>query len=265
MASRPAARATSTSSAATRSVVWSTPAAAFRSRTESPPPRSSPGGSLPQWSRSSSTRWTASNAAPAAARSTRAAERDVVAMSGTRSTGSLVVRPSRSASPTSPGSTRTPPRGTSSRRASSSSSGVSAWSGLRVVRADPAVAWPPWASTWSSIARASGPSSSRRASTRSGAGASSDRGRTPLVPGLPGAIASTTPVSGRSPPVDSHDQAEVDEPLRGRGHDRLVGVHKCGELGRRGLTRHHEGIKDGELDHAQLVEGTDHRGPGGGT
>ena len=62
----------------------------------------------------------------------------------------------------------TAPRGTSSRATSSSSAGVPASSGSTVCRADPAVAWPPFSSTWSSIARAAGLSSDSRRSTSSG-------------------------------------------------------------------------------------------------
>ena len=79
---------------------------------------------------------------------------------GTSSTGSTVVRPPRSASPTSPGTTTVPvPRGTSSRRESSSSAGVAASSGSTVCRPPSVVASPPAASTCSSIARAGSDSS----------------------------------------------------------------------------------------------------------
>ena len=63
----------------------SSSAAALSSRTPRPPVRSAEGGVVPQCSSSSSTCRTSSKAAPAAARSTRAASRDEVASAGTRS------------------------------------------------------------------------------------------------------------------------------------------------------------------------------------
>ena len=126
----PADCATSTIRAAPASSTWSSRATALRSRTASPPLRSTLGGCTPQWSSSSSTRRTTSKAAPAAVRATSAGSRAAVASPGTSSTGSVVVRPPRRASPTSPGSTTvSPSRGTRSRRLISSSAGLAACSG----------------------------------------------------------------------------------------------------------------------------------------
>ena len=182
---------------------------ALRSRTPSPPLRSAPGGCVPQWSSSSSRRRTVSKAAPAAARSTWARSRAEVATSGSSPTGSRVVRPSRRARPTSPGSTTTPPpRGTSSRRASSSSAGVAASSGSTVCRAVPAVASPPWSATCSSSPRAASDSWPSLRRTSSGSGASGEAGRRPLAPAAPApARPSATPLRARRPWADSHTSA----------------------------------------------------------
>ena len=206
-ASRPAAAATSTSSAVVVSSTWSRAAAALRSRTPSPPLRRAAGGAVPHWSSSSSTRRTASKAAPDAVRSTRADARSVVAGAGASSTGSRVVRPPRRARPTSPGTCTSPsPRGTSSRAASSSSAGVVASPG-RTAAAAPVAPVPPWASTWSSRARAAGESAASRAST-SAADEPSVTGRRPLTPAAaPPVRHSATPVSGRSPPGASQATA----------------------------------------------------------
>ena len=204
----PAASATSTMSAAPASSTCSSRATSLRSRTASPPLRSTLGGCRPQWSSSSSTRRTTSKAAPAAVRATSAASRAVVARSGTSSTGSVVVRPPRRARPTSPGSTTaSPSRGTSRRRLISSSAGLAAWAGVTVRRADPVVPSPPWASTWRSSAVAAGLSSASRAATSSGAAGSGLEGRSPLVPTGRPRIASATPLSARMPPGASHARA----------------------------------------------------------
>ena len=202
VASSPAAAATSTSSAVADSSSCTTSADALRSRTATAPVRSATGGAVPQWSTSSSTRRTTSNAAPAAARSTWSGERSEVAISGARSTRSRVVWPPRTAIWTSPGVRTSPGRpGTSRPRASSSSAGDVASAGVIVWRAFPASASPRPASTWSSIARAAGDSSAISARTSSGVrpvtGWSSDSDPS----------ASGTPVSGRSPASPSQARA----------------------------------------------------------
>ena len=209
MASSPAAYALSTTSAAVGSSTCSPAAVALRSRTPRPPLRSAPGGWVPHWSSSSSIRRTASNAAPAAARSTSPWSRSEVASSGRSSTGSRVVRPPRSAMPTSPGSTTTPPpRGTSSLRASSSSAGVAASSGRTVCRAEPVVASPPLSATCSSRARAGSESSASSRSTSAAGGGSAETGRSPLAPRAgPPVRPSATPLSGRRPWSDSQARA----------------------------------------------------------
>ena len=105
-------------------------------------------------------------------RATSAASRCDVARSGTSSTGSVVVRPPRRASPTSPGRTTEPPsRGTSRRRLISSSAGrARPRAGDTVRRAAPVVPSPPWASTWRSSAVAAGLSSASRAVDLGGRG-----------------------------------------------------------------------------------------------
>ncbi len=86
-ASSPAVAASSTTKAAVRSSTCSSSARARRSRTPRPPVRSTDAGAEPQWSSSSSTRRTASNAAPAAARVACAGSWAVVTSSGGTSTG----------------------------------------------------------------------------------------------------------------------------------------------------------------------------------
>ena len=133
----------------------------------------------------------------------------MVARPGTSSTGCSVVRPPRSASVTSPGTTTVPvPRGANSLRESSSSAGVAASSGSTVRRAPSVVASPPAATTCSSIARAGADSSASRARTSSCVGSGEEQGRSPLTPASgPPVSPSATPLSGRSPPVDSHARA----------------------------------------------------------
>ena len=212
--------------AAPASSTWSSRATALRSRTASPPLRSTLGGCTPQWSSSSSTRRTTSKAAPAAVRATSAGSRAAVASPGTSSTGSVVVRPPRRASPTSPGSTTvSPSRGTSSRRLISSSAGLAACSGETVRRAEPVVPSPPWASTCRSSAVAAGLSPASSAATSSGPGGSGLDGRRPLTrPGHPahrvGDAAQRADPSGRLP-----GQREVEQPLERGGRAVGVGVH----------------------------------------
>ena len=121
----PADSATSTISAAPASSTCSSRATALRSRTARPPLRSTLGGCTPQWSSSSSTRRTTSKAAPAAVRATSAGSRDGRGQAAApRRPAPVVVRPPRSARPTSPGRTTvSPSRGTSRRRLISSSAG----------------------------------------------------------------------------------------------------------------------------------------------
>ena len=262
---RPAVSATSTTSAAPGSSTCSSRATALRSRTASPPLRSTLGGCTPQWSSSSSTRRTTSKAAPAAVRATSAASRADVASGGTSSTGSRVVRPPRSARPTSPGSTTaSPSRGTSRRRLISSSAGVRASAGETVRRADPVVPSPPWSSTWRSSAVAAGDSSAIRAVSASGLAASGLAGRSPLTrPGMP-RIASATPVSARTPPGASQASARSSSRCSAAAVRVLVGVDDRDQVRRSGLTCNQEGIKHGKLEAVQSVEGpVDRRTRGG--
>ena len=203
VASRPAAAATSIRRAVVGSSSWAKSAAAFRSRTARAPVRRATGGWVPQWSTSSSTRRTASNAAPAAARSTCAGSRSEVATSGGTSTRERVVCPPRNAICTSPGTRTSRGRpGTSSPRDSSSSAGLAASAGLIARRAEPASASPEASSTCSSIARAAVESSASSGPTSSA-----------VRPGVIGwscesdPSASGTPVSARSPASLSHTRA----------------------------------------------------------
>ncbi len=122
---------------------------------------------------------------------------------------STVVLPPRRTRPTSPGSHAVPPERTMSRlRASSSSAGELASSGVTVRRAEPVVAWPPFSSTCRSRASAAGEISSRCCRTTFGSGGSGETGRSPLTPGaVPAVRASATALSGRSPPGDSQTRA----------------------------------------------------------
>ena len=151
-------------------------------------------------------RRTISNAAPAATRSTMAWERSEATSSGSSSTGSRVVRPPRSARPTSPGSTTVPlPRGTSSWRASSSSGGVRASSGSTVCRAAPVVASPPLSATCSSSVRARSDSSPSCRSISAAGRGSGERGCSPLSPAAaPPPSPSAAPLRARRPCGDSH-------------------------------------------------------------
>ena len=240
VASSPAAYAVSTSSAATASSTCSRTAVALRSRTPRPPLRSTPGGRVPQWSSSSSTRRTASNAAPAATLSTREASREEVGTSGARSTGSVVVRPPRSTRPTSPGSTtEPPPRGTSSRRASSSSGGEQG-AGRRRDLGEPL-----------------GDLLGRRGLR--GAGPQ------PAYAGVEPADQQVGHARQRPQPggglPHQRQVAQVRECRVGGGR---VRVHQRPQLLRCGLAGDDQGIKDGELDPRQLVERTHERSTGGG-
>ena len=87
--------------------------------------------------------------------------------------------------------------------------GVAASSGSTVCRASSVVASPPAARTCSSIARAGSDSSaSLRGDLVGRAGVGAEQGRSPLTPASgPPVSPSATPLSGRSPPVDSQASA----------------------------------------------------------
>ena len=91
--------------------------------------------------------------------------------------------------------------------------------GSTVCRADPVVAWPPFSSTWSSIARAAGLSSARRCRLRPWDAASGDTGCRPLTPrgtaaGEPlGHAAQSAQPAGCLP-----HQGQVEQPLERGGH-----------------------------------------------
>ncbi len=182
----------------------------------------------------------------------------------------VVVRPPRSASPTSPGTCTSPsPRGTSSRWASSSSAGVAAVPGRTSASAAPVLPVPPCASTCSSRARAAGEISASRAvdllrprRTQALAGERLDpadaRGRATRE-----ALrdAGERAYARRAPPRRRPGRrAAPARPARRRGRRGTSEV----ELVRGGLTRHHEGIKNSELEAVQPVERARQRGARGG-
>ena len=191
------------------------------------------------------------------ARSTRAAARSVVASVGDDvDRVSVVVRPPRRASPTSPGSTTAPPaRGTSSRRESSSSAGVAASSGSTVCRAVPVVRL---AAVPGDVLE-QGP----RGGGQLGEPGRHLGGRSRV--GAPGAqAAGAWPAEGvghagqRAQPAGGlPDQREVERAARGRRRRASRSAWTIvAQLGRGGLTRDDEGIKDRELEPRQTVERT---------
>ena len=211
-------------------------------------------------------RRTTSNAAPPAVRSTSdwsrcgGGERPDTA---SRRRGRGVTAAQRDADLARAARARPPSRGTSSRRAMSSSTGVAASAGDTVRRAFPVVPSPPLASTWSSSARARGLiAASRLLDVRcpgratSGAARSRRRRRRPRS-------ASATPLSARRPPGDSQTSARSDQALdRGLGRVGL-GVHDLGRVRVGGLVCNHEGIKHGELETSEVVERSEDRGSSG--
>ncbi len=262
--SSPAADAVSTSSATVVSSRCRAVDVVLRSRTPRPPLRSADGGAAPQRSSSSSILRTASNAAPAAVRSTRACSRAPVARVGTASTGSTVVRPPRRATPTSPGTCAVVPRGTSRRRARSSSAGDAASAGVTVTRAEPGSASPPASTTWSSIARAGSDSSETAAVTDARSGGGSENGRRPLTPcSGPPVRPSATPVRARSPPDDSHARASSSSRSTAAATTSGSAFTRLLQPGHAGAAGEHEGVEDGELGAGELVERAQDRGPGG--
>jgi protein phosphatase len=66
------------------------------------------------------------------------------------------------------------------------------------------------------------------------------------------------------PGVVLPDQGQVDQPPHGTLDSGPFGVEDVGEFGFGGLARRHEGIKDGELETREQVEGTVDRRSGGG-
>ncbi len=270
-ASRPAVAATSISSAASVSATCSSEAAALRSRTARPPLRRTFGGRSPQESSSSSTRRTASNAAPAAVRSTRTCSRGLVASGGRSSTGAAVVRPPRTAIPTCPGSSSVAgPRpsacwGTSRPCASASSTGVVASSGAAGTRTRSVVPSPPWSARCTRRARAAGLSSATRAVACSGERPCGVTGRSPLRPERwSPRRASATPLSGRRPCGDSQTSARSTSTSRAsRTASGAACTRGTSSLGR-GLPQHHQGVEHQQLQPVEVVEGAQHRGPGGG-
>ena len=157
---------------------------------------------------------------------------------GTSSTGSVVVCPPRSAIPTSPGTTTVPvPRGTSSRRDSSSSAGRGRRP--RAARCAGRRRWSPRRrrpATCSSIARAGADSSASRAATSAAVGVGAEQRPQPAHARPPGrrSSPSATPLSGRSPPVDSQASARSTSRSSAGRDGRRVGVDDAGE--RLGLT-----------------------------
>ena len=220
-------------------------AAAFRSRTPSPPLRSAPGGVVPQWSRSSSTRRTASKAAPAAVRSTRSPPRGVVASAGGR-------RPARAwygrrAAPGPPGRgwrRARAARGTSRRAASSSSTGVAgvrrgARRGVRCRPIRPG-------RRRARASRGPGPTRPRSGAVPRRGSRSGSSGVQPAHAGrrTPGEALGNT---GQRPqrravrPARLPGDREVDEPRGRRLDGRPVGVHQVGQLVEGGLARQRRG------------------------
>ena len=239
----------------------------LRSRTPSPPLRRPAAGAVAPASSSSSTRRTASKAAPAAALSTRAGPRVGRGDLGDASIGSSVVRPPRSADPTSPGSTTAPPARGTSRLARQQLLGRRG----RVRRAAPCAATVP-VGRLAAVAQHVLEQGARgrrdlvqpALRPRRARAASAEHGCSPLTPACGPPAAPRPRRSGRA-------GRSVASQARARSSSRATAAStRAGSactMWRRsvrgGLTRDDEGIKDRELEPGELVERAQQRRPGG--
>ena len=210
VASRPAAVAVSTSSAMVASSTCSAAAVALRSRTPRPPLRSADGGSAPHRSSSSSSRRTASNAAPAAAR----VDLSLAAL-GRRQHRHVVHPLDRRV----PAAQREPDlaghhdrAGPARHQQPAGEQLLGRRGGVRGQQRVPGVArWSPRRRRPGRARASPGPARTARPAapaTSAVVGAGAEQGRSPLTPASgPPVSPSATPLSGRSPPVDSQASA----------------------------------------------------------
>ena len=176
---------------------------------------------------------------PPPPRSGRRARRraSTVASSGTSSTGSRVVRPPRSARPTSPGrTTASPSRGTSRRRRSAPRPGCAASAGETVRRADAGRALAAVVVDVRAAARvAAGDSSASARSARPGVGglrAGTGAGRSTQAGHRP-AARRPRPLSARSPPGASQASARSSSRSSAAAVRVLVGVDDRDQVGQK--------------------------------